>query len=92
MTRPAASSSVSSELAEKNRRGFLGQRVQSLQRSGRVLVVGRGRPDCDAALEALCEDDATRELCAKTSWNGEAVLRIERVIEGSAEGHCLGCV
>ena len=62
------------------------QRAAACRRSKSV-----GRPDRDAALDALGEDHALRQRSPELGRDREPVLRVERVVEGAAEGQVRRC-
>jgi hypothetical protein len=64
--------------------------VDRLERRAGVALEARRRPHLDAALDALGEDDARGELRSELRGHGQAVLRVEGVVEGAAEGHGFG--
>src|SRR3954451_23769039 len=69
--------------------GLRRERVHALQRRGHARVVVRGDPEVDAGIQALGENHAIGERGPELGRDGEPVLRIERVVEGAAEGHCV---
>src|SRR5947209_161556 len=67
--------------------GLRRERVEALQGAADALLVVVGGPDLDALLDALGDDDAVGEGRAEPGRDGKPVLRIQRVVEGAAEGH-----
>src|SRR4051812_14450061 len=63
------------------------ERVEPLERAAHALLVLVGRPDLDALLDALGDDDAVGERGTELGRHGEPVLGVERVVEGAAESH-----
>src|SRR4051812_31592188 len=68
--------------------GLAAERMEVLERLPRVRLETLGRPDGDAALGALRQDNAVGERSPELGRHGEPVLRIEAVVEGAAKGHC----
>src|SRR3954452_1906606 len=85
LAREGVGGEVGAELARLRR-----ERVEPLERAAHALLVLLGRPDLDALLHAFGDDDAVGEGSAELGRDGEPVLRIERVVEGAAEGHWVG--
>src|SRR5512132_3237803 len=67
--------------------GLLRERVHALQRGPGVGLEVAGCPHLHAALDALGEDYSIRQRSPELGRDGEPVLRVEAVVEGSAEGH-----
>src|SRR5689334_21387680 len=67
--------------------GLRRERVEALERAAHALLVLLGRPDLDALLDALGDDDAVGQGGTELGRDGEPVLRIQRVVEGAAESH-----
>src|SRR2546423_7044504 len=63
-----------------------GERVAALKGGGRLLLVCARSPDGHASLDALGEDNASRQGRPELRWNREPVLGVERVVEGPTEG------
>src|SRR5689334_22427177 len=63
------------------------ERGQLVERAAAVALVVARVPDADARFEVhrKRQDDAVRERSAVAGGHGEAVLRIERVVEGAAK-------
>src|SRR3712207_2332158 len=69
---------------------LLGQRVEGLEDGAGELVVVLRLPQHDARLRALRHHDPLAERRAEAGRDGEAVLGIEGVVVGAAEGgHCV---
>src|SRR4051812_10700715 len=69
--------------------GLRRERVHALQRRGHARVVLGGAPEIDAGIQALRENHAIGERGPELGRDGESVLRIQRVVEGAAEGYCV---
>src|SRR3954452_15732656 len=82
LAREGVGGEVGAQLARLRR-----EAVEPLERVAHVPLVLVGRPDLDALLDALGDDDAVGERRAELGRDGEPVLGIERVVEGAAEGH-----
>src|SRR3954452_16117398 len=82
LAREGVGGEVRAQLARLGR-----ERVETLERPAHVALVVGGRPQLDAPLDALGDDDAVGEGGAEAGRDGEPVLCIERVVEGAAEGH-----